>query len=270
MSGVTRGLRVAGLSVSYGGVRAVDDLDLRVEPSTIVGLIGPNGAGKTTTIDALCGFTPSRGVVDIDGRRLDGLAPHQRARAGLVRTFQSVELFDDLSVRDNLAVAALPIRWWSPFVDAVWPCRRAVDVEWALDAVGLRDAIDARPPDLSHGQRRLVGLARALAGRPRLLLLDEPAAGLDTRETEALASLLRAVPGLGIGVLLVDHDMGLVLSVCERVVVLDFGRAIADGAPDAVRVDPAVVGAYLGTGGLGTGGPGTGGPGARGPRDEVR
>jgi branched-chain amino acid transport system ATP-binding protein len=164
-----------------------------------------------------------------------------------VRTFQSVELFADLTGRENLIVAAIPTRWWSPFVDAVAPRRgRVADVDWALAAVGLDDVADAAPHDLSHGRRRLVALARALVSRPRVLLLDEPAAGLDTDETAALGVLLRTLPERGIGVLLVDHDMSLVLSVCAQVVVLDFGHVIAQGPPDAVRRDPEVVRAYLG------------------------
>ncbi len=240
-------LTIRGLSVNYGGVRAVDDVDISVEPSTIVGLIGPNGAGTTTTIDAITGFTASRGHVELDGELLDGMSAHQRARRGLVRTFQSVELFDDLTVQQNLEVAATTAHWWSPLVDAIAPRRgRTIEVAWALDAVGLVDAGSARPPDLSHGQRRLVALARALVGKPKVLLLDEPAAGLDTDETAALGQLLRTMPDRGVGVLLVDHDMSLVLSVCAEVVVLDFGRVIATGAPAEIRRDPTVIAAYLG------------------------
>jgi branched-chain amino acid transport system ATP-binding protein len=247
------GLRVAGLSVSYGGVHALDEVELGVEPGAIVGLIGPNGAGKTTAIDAISGFVSARGVVELDGVRLDALPPHRRARAGIVRTFQSLELFSDLSVIDNVAVAALHARWWSPFVDAVRPRHsRHVDVEWALDAVGLLEAKHARADELSHGQRRLVGIARALAGAPRVLLLDEPAAGLDPHETATLADLVRTLSARGIAVLLVDHDMSLVMAVCERVVVLDFGRVIANGPPAAVRAEPAVVHAYLGSSMLGS------------------
>ena len=240
-------LSIRGLSVNYGGVQAVDDVDITVEPSTIVGLIGPNGAGKTTTIDAVTGFTPSRGHVELDGNLLDAMSAHERARRGLVRTFQSVELFDDLSVHQNLGVAAMPSRWWSPLIDAVAPKRgRSIDVDWALEAVGLGSLGDAHPPDLSHGQRRLVALARALVAKPKVLLLDEPAAGLDTDETGALGRLLQTLPERGIGVLLIDHDMSLVLSVCSHVVVLDFGRVIAAGSPSDIRRDPSVIAAYLG------------------------
>jgi branched-chain amino acid transport system ATP-binding protein len=242
-------LEVTELCVDFGGLRAVDEVSMLVRNGMVMGLIGPNGAGKTTTIDALCGFVArSSGSVTLAGRPIETLAPHQRARAGLVRTFQSVELFDDLTVRENLLVAATSPRWWSPFIDAVAPRRRAhdVDVDFALDMVGLRSVGQARPTELSHGQRRLAGVSRALAARPKLVLLDEPAAGLDPTETAALGALLRALPAAGVGVLLVDHDMSLVLDICDELTVLDFGRVIATGEPAVVREDPAVIAAYLG------------------------
>ena len=242
-------LEVTGLSVTFGGLVAVDDVSISVDHDSIMGLIGPNGAGKTTTIDALCGFVPgARGAIALDGRRIDGLRAYQRVRAGLGRTFQSVELFDDLSVHENLLVAALTPRWWSPVIDAIAPRRtaRGIDVDFALDLMDLRPHARARPAELSYGQRRLVGVARALAGRPKLLLLDEPAAGLDPAETAALGALLRTLPDEGISVMLVDHDMSLVLEVCAEITVLDFGRVIARGPTAAVCADPAVVTAYLG------------------------
>jgi branched-chain amino acid transport system ATP-binding protein len=242
-------LEVRELAVSFGGLHAVQDVSLDVPAGTVVGLIGPNGAGKTTTIDALCGFVAyAEGTVTLAGRRIDAMKPHQRARAGLVRTFQSVELFDDLTVRENLLVAATPTRWFSPFVDAVAPrfSARGVDVDFALDVVGLPELGDAHPPELSHGQRRLIGVARALAARPKVLLLDEPAAGLDPTETAALGELLRTLPAADVGVLLVDHDMTLVLDVCDSLTVLDLGVVIASGPAQHVREDPAVIAAYLG------------------------
>jgi branched-chain amino acid transport system ATP-binding protein len=242
-------LDVRGLTVSFGGLDVVNDVSFHVDAGQIAGLIGPNGAGKTTTIDALCGFVPYRaGRLTLGATRLDGMKAHQRARAGLVRTFQSIELFDDLTVRENLLVAATPSRWWGVFVDAVAPTRRArdVDVSFALERVGLHALADARPPELSHGQRRLVGVARAVATHPSVVLLDEPAAGLDPSETAALATVVRALSAEGIAVLLVDHDMTLVLEVCETLTVLDVGEVIAQGPTHAVRHDPAVVAAYLG------------------------
>ena len=242
-------LEVHGLSVSYGGVQAVDDVSLSVRGDSIMGLIGPNGAGKTSTIDAMCGFVPNaEGAITLAGQRIDGLQAHQRARCGMGRTFQSVELFEDLSVHENLLVAALTPRWWTPMVDAIAPRRtaRGIDVDFALDVMDLRPLADGRPSELSHGQQRLVGVARALAGRPKLLLLDEPAAGLDPTETAALGRLIRTVADEGVGVLLVDHDMTLVLEVCDEITVLDFGRVIASGPTAAVCADPAVINAYLG------------------------
>ena len=241
-------LDVDELTVTFGSLRAVDGVSLSVHSDRIMGLIGPNGAGKTTTIDALCGFVASHGRVSLGGASIDALPPHQRTRAGLVRTFQSVELFDDLTVRENLLVAAITPRWWSPFVDAIAPRSgsRDVDIDFALDVVDLRHLADAQPDALSHGQRRLAGVARALAARPKVVLLDEPAAGLDPSETRALGEVIRLLPEAGIGVLLVDHDMSLVLDVCDEIMVLDFGRVIATGATATIREDPTVIAAYLG------------------------
>ncbi len=242
-------LVVDELRVHFGGLTALDRVSLTVDGGRIVGMIGPNGAGKTTFIDAVGGFVPATGRVELDGDRIDGLAPHERARRGLVRTFQSLELFDDLSVRENLLVAADRPRWWAPLVDGVRPAvHRPIDVDRVLGVVGLDGVGDRPPAELSNGARHLLALARAVAGRTRILLLDEPAAGLDTKETATLGRRLRALAGLGIGILLVDHDMSLVLAVCDTVHVIDFGKVIASGPPAEVRVDPTVIAAYLGTG----------------------
>jgi branched-chain amino acid transport system ATP-binding protein len=243
-------LEVADLLVAFGGVHALDGVDLTVNRGSVTGLIGPNGAGKTTLIDAVTGFvSPGRGEIRFGGRDVTGLAPSRRAELGLVRTFQSLELFEDLSVGDNLRVAAEPEPWWGILVEAIG--RRVSttvddDVHWALDLMGLDDGFDALPSELSHGQRRLVSVARALAARPQLVLLDEPAAGLDTSETELLGRHLRQLPDAGVSVLLIDHDMSLVLDVCTHLHVLDFGRIIATGTPEEVRSDPSVIAAYLG------------------------
>ena len=243
-------LRTDGLTVTFDGVHALAGVDLEIEGGGIVGLIGPNGAGKTTFIDAVTGFVqPSGGHVDFRGHDITRAAPHERARHGLLRTFQSLELFEDLTVEQNLSAAAERIPWWQFFVDAVWPRRssEAADaVDRALELLDLTDDRHSLPGDLSHGRRRLVGMARSLAAEPRLLLLDEPAAGLDTTESRKLGELLRVIADDGTTILLVDHDMGLVLDVCDTVHVLDFGQVIAHGTPDEVRHDPAVVGAYLG------------------------
>ena len=242
-------LNVDALRVTYGGVTAVDDVDLTVPPGKVIGLIGPNGAGKTSTIDALTGYhAPTAGRITFGGRDITTMRPHLRARLGLVRTFQSVELFDDLTVEENLLVASQRLGVLHALRDLLLPigAHPREDVDWALELCGLHDVADRLPTELSHGRRKLVGVARALAQRPRLVLMDEPAAGLDSDESVELGRHLRALPDEGVTVLLVDHDMGLVLSVCDEVVVLDFGRVIARGTPDQIRNDDAVVAAYLG------------------------
>jgi ABC-type branched-subunit amino acid transport system ATPase component len=222
-------LRTDALTVRYGGVCAVDDLSIDVAEGELVGLIGPNGAGKTSCIDAVGGFTAYTGSVSLDGVTVDDLAAHRRARVGIVRSFQQVELFDDLDVRGNLLVAA---------------GRDSIDE--VIDLFAIEHLVDRATHELSEGERKLVGLARALARRPRVLLLDEPAAGLDTEESELLGHRLRAVVQTGVSILLVDHDVSLVLGVCERVHVIEEGRLIASGAPAEVRADARVVAAYLG------------------------
>lgn len=242
-------LEVSELAVRYGGVLALSRVSFTVEEGTIAGLIGPNGAGKTSCIDALSGFhAPSSGTVGFEGVDITAMAPHRRARRGFRRTFQGLDLFEDLSVRQNLMVAASTPTWRDTLADAVGLRRRHDPViEDTLDLVGIAGSADRLPTDLSNGQRHMVALAQALVSRPRLLLLDEPAAGLDEEESAALGELLRRLPGLGVTVLLVDHDMSLVLGVCDRVHVLDLGELIASGTPAEVRADPMVIAAYLGT-----------------------
>ncbi len=242
-------LEVSGMSVRYGGVRALTDASLQVPANSIVGLIGPNGAGKTTMVDAITGFARCTGRVELDGTVLSGMPAHRRVRHGLARTFQSLELFEDLSIRENLLVSTSPGRWWSVFPDLVAPTRKldVTAVDEALDLVGLTGQAELMPPSLPHGRRKLIGVARAMATRPRVLLLDEPAAGLDSGESLAFgAEMRRLVEKQGLGILLVDHDMGLVLSVCDYIYVLQFGQLISQGTPAQIREDPAVIAAYLG------------------------
>jgi branched-chain amino acid transport system ATP-binding protein len=245
-------LEVEGLRVQYGGVVAVDDVAFEVAPGTIVGLIGPNGAGKTTLVDALTGYTrPTRGKVRFDGGDITGHRAHRLARAGLARTFQSVELFDDLTVEENLMVASELPGALTALAQVILPGRapRQEAVDWALGVTDLVEVARRYPSELSHGRRKLVGVARALATRPSLVLLDEPAAGLDTDETAVLGAQLRRLPEHGVTILLIDHDMGLVLDVCDTVMVLDFGKLIARGTPAQIRANEKVVEAYLGSGG---------------------
>jgi branched-chain amino acid transport system ATP-binding protein len=244
-------LETEGLTVSYGGVNANEDVRIAVETGKIVGLIGANGAGKTTFVDAITGFAPvTSGSVEFEGQDITRLGPDRRARRGLVRTFQSLELFEDLTVADNLLVACERTRWWSLLRDLLARSRRKTvneDVEWALGVVGIRHLADRYPEQLSHGQRKLAGLARALVARPKLLLLDEPAAGLDAHESQELSHALRRLLADGLAIFIIDHDMGLMMSVCDYVYVLDFGRIIAHGTPAAIRFDPTVIAAYLGS-----------------------
>ncbi|HEY7622395.1 MAG TPA: ABC transporter ATP-binding protein [Solirubrobacteraceae bacterium] len=243
-------LDVDALRVTYGGVTAVDGVDLAVPEGKVVGLIGPNGAGKTSTIDALTGYhAPSKGTVVFDGEDITSMRAHVRARRGLARTWQSVELFDDLTVDENLLVASERMGVLRALRDLLLPigAHPRDNVDWALELCGLTDVADRKPTELSHGRRKLVGVARALAQRPRLVLMDEPAAGLDTDESVELGRHLRALPGEGVTVLLVDHDMNLVLSICDEVVVLDFGQVIARGTPAEIRRNEAVIAAYLGS-----------------------
>ncbi|TCP49973.1 amino acid/amide ABC transporter ATP-binding protein 1 (HAAT family) [Tamaricihabitans halophyticus] len=241
------GLHASDITVSYGGVLANDRVTLDVTPGQVVGLIGPNGAGKTTFVDAVTGFTAAEGQVWLAGTRLDELAPHHRRAAGLSRTWQSGELFSNLTVAENIMVAARPGGLRRVWHDIFGRRDRASDlVANVLRTVGLADAEETIARDLTLGQQKLVGVARAMAGRCGLLLLDEPAAGLDSAESAAFAERLRAIAADGPGVLLIDHDMSLVLGVCDRVYVMEFGKVIFAGTPAQARRDPAVVAAYLG------------------------
>jgi branched-chain amino acid transport system ATP-binding protein len=244
---LTAVLEARSLTVRYGGVVALADADIEVGEGELVGLIGPNGAGKTTFTDAVTGFTPAAGQVHLDGLDISRLHPHQRLGCGLARTWQAGELFDDLTVRENLAVAAGKPSVGQALAQIIRgrPAERP-ELEEILDLLGLSELADRQADSISQGQRKLVGVARALASSPKVVCLDEPGAGLDTAESEALGKRLKQVTAKGIGLLLIDHDMGLVLGICDRVVVLDFGKVIAGGTPEQVRKNPAVIDAYLG------------------------
>jgi branched-chain amino acid transport system ATP-binding protein len=242
-------LEVDELVVRFGGLRAVDGVSLTVPGTGITGLIGPNGAGKTTLIDAISGFVPiAEGSVTFGGERITTWSPHRRARNRLTRTFQSLELFEDLTVAENVQVTTDAAQWRSNPVEQDSPRARhdRPDVSWALSEFELADVAEASPGELSQAQRKFVALARAIAGRPRLLMLDEPAAGLDASGTEGLGRQLQRLADGGTTLLLVDHDMALMLKVCDFVYVLDAGQLIASGTPTEIRTNPDVLRCYLG------------------------
>lgn len=240
-------LEVVAVTVRFGGLTALDRVDLGVDAAGITGLIGPNGAGKTTLFNVVTGLqAPTDGQVLLDGHPVNRWAPSRRARAGMARTFQRLELFVGLSVRDNLMTG-----WESRLAGGVLGRRRREGrhkVDEVIDRLGLGPVADRPAGQLPTGLGRMVELGRALCAEPRLLLLDEPSSGLDATETEAFRQVLVEVTG-GAGapaVLLVEHDMKLVMEVCDRITVLEFGRTIACGTPDEIRRDPKVVAAYLG------------------------
>jgi branched-chain amino acid transport system ATP-binding protein len=235
-------LSVEEVSVRFGGVMALEDVVIDADLGYVTGLIGPNGAGKTTLFNVITGLQdPTRGRIHIDGKDVTNARAHKRARMGVGRTFQRLEVFGSLTARENVLVAAEIRRRWSR--DRSNPRQVAEEV---IDRVGVRDFADEVCDNLPTGRARLVELARALATRPRLLLLDEPGSGLDTSETEAFGDLLIQLARDGLAVLLVEHDVELVMRVCERIHVLDFGRVIAAGTAAEIQADPRVQAAYLG------------------------
>jgi len=235
-------LEVHGLNVRFGEHHAVRDVDLAVDGGTIVGLIGPNGAGKTTTFNAVSGVQRCTGTVELDGVDISSAPPHRRARLGMNRTFQRLEVFGSMSAYDNIRTAAeISARAHRR------PLREAVaEADELVERLGLEAIAGRRADSLPTGQARLVELGRALATRPKVVLLDEPASGLDEHESERLAEVLRGLAEQGMAVLLVEHDIDLVMRLCTTICVLDLGAVIATGTPEAVRADPAVRAAYLG------------------------
>lgn len=242
-------LEISDIAVRFGATEVLRNVSLDVQPGSVVGLIGPNGAGKTTLIDVITGFvTPSHGTVKLNGEPVHRAA-YQRARTGIARSYQSLELFDDMTVLENLRIAAERCRWWNYITDPIFPGHPTTSpaMAEAIEVFRLGEVLDKRPSELSYGQRRLVAIARAVASEPSVLLLDEPAAGLSEVERDELGELVTHLAReRGIAILLIEHDVELVMRLCERIVALDFGQVIAQGSPAEIRENAAVIASYLG------------------------
>jgi len=250
-------LEMVKISQEFGGLRAVDAVSLTVSPQEILGIIGPNGAGKTTLFNIITGiYIPNEGELIFHGRRIDRMAPHDIARLGIGRTFQNIRLFSKLSVLDNVRVGCFGVTgsgFWSCLLGL--PASRREEKETSnralelLEMVDLADKRDEYADSLAYGEQRRLEVARALALNPSLLLLDEPGAGMNAGEKEELMAFIRRIRDqLDLTIILVEHDMNLVMNICERIAVLDYGRKIAEGTPAQVKNDDRVIQSYLGMG----------------------
>ena len=245
-------LETHGLTRRFGGLTAVDNVDIKMKAGELVGLIGPNGAGKSTFFNCLTGFySPSEGEVRFMGSPITGLKPYEVAKLGIGRTFQNLRIMPNMTVFDNVSIGAIGSLGHS-LRRAIWPFRCKTDEDiskqtWdILSRVGLDSLAGELAANLSYGKRKYLEIARAMATNPKLLILDEPAAGLNEQETSQLAEFIRELNSEGLPILLVEHDMGLVMGICHRVMVLALGKKIADDTPEEIQKNPAVLEAYLG------------------------
>jgi ABC-type branched-subunit amino acid transport system ATPase component len=243
-------LKIEGLHKHFGSLKAVDDFSLDVGKGTVHGLIGPNGSGKSTVLNLVSGFlTPTRGKIWCDGSMISGRAPHQIARAGVVRTFQLIKVYSEISVRDNIRVAAMIMGTHPrPFEHVDLGGTLDERVEEILKLMNLEDVAHRQASTLPGGLRRTLSVASAIVGAPKLVLLDEPFAGLNPTEKMSLASKLQQISGMGVTVVLVEHDLKTVIRLCSKVTVINFGKKIAEGNPHDVIAEAAVLKAYIGSG----------------------
>ena len=248
-------LEVKNLGITFGGLKALENVRFSIDPGEIIGLIGPNGAGKTTVFNLLTNvYIPTAGSIEMDGRSIVGLPTHTITQVGIARTFQNIRLFKNLSVLDNVKIAYHNQMKYGKLegtfrLTRYWREEEVADARARelLGVFGMEATADKAARNLPYGQQRKLEIARALAANPKLLLLDEPAAGMNPTETQELMATIRLIRDrFGVAILLIEHDMSLVMGICERLVVLDYGEIIATGTPMEIRSDPKVIGAYLG------------------------